>query len=220
MGMSHAYGIFGTGVVGQTLGTKLVELGHRVMMGSREAGNPKALEWAAQCGPNASTGTFADAARFGQTLLNCTKGEASLEALRSVDRTALEGKVLIDTANALDFSEGTPPMLLIANTDSLGESIQREFPEARVVKAFNTCNTSVMTAPQRVPGDHDIFLCGNDPAAKQEVEEMLRSFGWKSVIDLGGIRAARATEALMPIWMILLGKFGSPVFNFHIVRGS
>jgi 8-hydroxy-5-deazaflavin:NADPH oxidoreductase len=213
------FGVLGTGIVGQTLASKLVALGHEVAMGSRTANNEKARQWAAKAGPKGRAGTFKDAAKFGQIVLNCTEGMVSLEALRTVDRKDLAGKVLIDVANPLDGSKGGVPVLSVCNADSLGESIQREFPEARVVKALNTCNCNVMVEPGRVKGDHDLFLCGNDPKAKEQVAALLRDFGWKSVIDLGDISNARGTEQLLPLWMRLYGLFRSPDFNFKIVRG-
>ncbi len=178
-----------------------------------------AQDWKAKSGGGAKIGDFRDAAVFGQILLNCTQGAITLDALRSIDRKHLAGKLLIDVANPLDFSRGNPPTLTICNTDSLGESIQREFTEAKVVKAFNTVNCQVMVDPGRVKGEHDIFICGNDSESKNAVKELLRDFGWKSIIDLGDITNARATEQLMPIWIRLWTQFGTADFiNFKIVR--
>ncbi len=211
-------GVLGTGMVGQALGRKLVELGHEVMLGARSQEHEAAQKWRTQAGPNAKTGDFRQAAAFGEILLNCTQGAISLDVLRSIDRKNLAGKLLIDVANPLDFSHGTPPTLTISNTDSLGESIQREFSETKVVKAFNTVNCQVMVDPTRVKGDHDIFVCGNDSNSKNTVKQLLRDFGWKSIIDLGDITNARATEQLMPIWIRLWRQFGTADFNFRIVR--
>jgi predicted dinucleotide-binding enzyme len=212
-------GILGTGVVGQTLGTKLVQLGHEVKMGSRSAPNEKAAGWAKAAGARASQGTFAEAAAFGDVVFNCTKGESSLEALRRAGAANLDGKVLVDVANPLDFSHGMPPSLTVCNTDSLGEQIQREFPRARVVKTLNTMNANVMINPSLVPGDHDVFVSGNDAAAKAQVRDILeKGFGWRSVIDLGDITSARGTEMLLPIWLRLWGVFGTPNINFHVAR--
>jgi predicted dinucleotide-binding enzyme len=210
------YAVLGTGMVGEALATKLVALGHEVMMGSRTATNEKAQAWAARAGTLARTGTFKDATHYGEVILNCTA--ASLDVLRSVDRSDLKGKVLIDVANPLDFSKGMPPTLSICNDDSLGERIQREFPETRVVKALNTCHCQVMVDPSRVKGDHDLFICGNDQSATEEVQKMLRELGWTSIIDLGDITNARGTEQLLPIWIRLYGLFKTPDFNFKIVR--
>jgi 8-hydroxy-5-deazaflavin:NADPH oxidoreductase len=212
-------GILGTGVVGATIGTKLVQLGHDVRMGAREATNAKAAAWAAPLGERASHGTFADAAAFGELLFNCTAGTASLAALEAAGRDALGAKVLVDVANPLDFSRGFPPTLSVCNADSLGEQIQRAFPELRVVKALNTMNTAVMVDPSRVPGDHDAFLCGNDAGARAQVTAILRDwFGWRHVVDLGDITAARGTEMILPLWLRLYGTFKTGDLNFHVAR--
>jgi predicted dinucleotide-binding enzyme len=207
-------------MVGKTLATRLVSLGHDVMMGSRTADNPKAREWQGRAGERASTGTFADAARHGQLLFNCTQGAASLDALGSTHRADLAGKVLIDVANPLDFSRGMPPSLTICNTDSLGETLQRAFPDLHVVKALNTCNCEVMADPGLVPGEHDVFMCGNSVAAKETVASLLRAFGWRSIIDLGDITEARATEQMLPLWVRLYQLYKTPHFNFKIVRAD
>jgi predicted dinucleotide-binding enzyme len=210
--------ILGTGVVGTTIGTKLVQLGHDVKLGSRTANNEKAAKWVADNGAHASQGTFADAASFGEIVFNCTSGEASLAALGAAGATNLAGKPLVDVANPLDFSKGMPPTLFICNTDSLAEQIQATFPDARVVKTLNTMNAGVMVNPSLVPGEHDVFISGNDAGAKAKVSDLLRSFGWKSIIDLGDISTARGTEMLLPIWLRLWGALKTPQINFHIAR--
>jgi predicted dinucleotide-binding enzyme len=212
--------VLGTGIVGDTIGTKLVQCGHEVKMGSRTATNEKAAAWVKKNGIHASQGTFADAASFGEIAFNCTHGGASLEALNLAGKNNLKNKILIDIANALDFSKGMPPSLVVCNTDSLGEQIQRAFPDTKVIKTLNTMNCNLMVNPGLVAnGDHDIFICGNDEEAKVTVTKILRDwFGWKSIIDLGDITNARATEMLLPIWVRLFGKFQSPNFNFKIVR--
>ncbi len=212
-------GILGTGVVGQTIGGKLVELGHDVKLGSRTATNEKAAKWVEHQGSRASQGTFADAASFGEMVFNCTSGMVSLEALRSAGPANLAGKVLVDVANPLDFSHGMPPTLSVCNSDSLAEQIQREFPDAKVVKALNTMTAGVMVNPSAVPGDHDVFICGNDAGAKSRVSDLLRSFGWRTIVDLGDISAARGAEMVLPIWLRLMLTFKTPTFNFHIARG-
>jgi predicted dinucleotide-binding enzyme len=213
-------GILGTGVVGTTIGTKLVQLGHQVMLGSRTADNPKGTEWAKGAGGNASTGTFADAATFGEILLNCTAGMGSLEALGMAGEENMRGKILIDISNPLDFSKGFPPTLSVCNTDSLGEQIQRAFPETKVVKALNTMTCTVMVNPSLVPGDHNVFLSGNDAGAKDQVASLLTEwFGWKreNIIDLGDITTARGPEMTLPIWLRLMGAMQTPFFNTHVV---
>ena len=212
-------GVFGTGMVGHTLATKLVDLGHDVRMGSRTKDNPKAVAWVEKGGARASQGTFADAAAFGELLVNCTEGQASLAALHAAGAQNLSGKVLIDVSNPLDFSRGMPPSLTVSNTDSMGEQLQREFPELRVVKALNTINCSIMVDPASVAGgDHDVFVSGNDASAKGDVTKLLRSFGWRSIVDLGDITTARGTEAYLLLWIRLYGALGTPSFNVKIVR--
>lgn len=212
-------GILGTGVVGQTIGGKLVALGHDVKLGSRTATNEKAAKWVAQHGSRASQGTFAESASFGEIVFNCTSGMVSLEALRAAGASNLAGKVLVDVANALDFSHGMPPTLSVCNSDSLGEQIQREFPDAKVVKTLNTMNAAVMVNPSAVPGDHDVFVSGNDADAKSRVSSLLQSFGWRTIVDLGDISSARGAEMLLPIWLRLMGAFKTATFNFHLARG-
>lgn len=213
-------GVLGTGMVGQAIATKLTSLDHEVMMGSRSADNEKAVEWAQGAGEGASHGTFADAAAFGELIVNCTAGGASLDALGAADRADLAGKTLLDVANPLDFTQGMPPTLLFCNTDSLGERIQAEFSEARVVKSLNTMNCDVMVDPGLVSGDHNVFVCGNDDAAKRQVADLLESFGWPSanILDLGDITSARGTEMLLSLWLRIYGTMGSGQFNIHVAR--
>ena|ERR1044072_7304905 len=213
-------GVFGTGVAGKTISSRLIELGHEVKMGSRNNPNEKAGEWVASAGKNASQGTFAEAAAFGEIIFNVTKGDATLEVLKAAGEKNLEGKILIDISNPLDFSKGFPPTLSICNNDSLGETIQRAFPNVKVVKTLNTMNCGLMVNPSLVAGDHSVFLSGNDANAKAEVEKMLASFGWseKNMIDVGDITTARGTEQLLPIWVRLYASFGNANFNFHIAR--
>lgn len=212
-------GVLGTGMVGQAIGTKLVQLGHDVKMGARSATNEKAAAWVQSSGLGASQGTFADAAAFGEIVFNCTSGAASLAALEQAGAANLAGKVLIDVSNPLDFSHGMPPSLTVCNTDSLGEQIQRAFPEARVVKTLNTVNCNLMVNAAQLPGEHIVFVSGNDADAKAQVTSILKDwFGWRAVIDLGDITTARAVEMMLPIWISLMGKVGTPTFNFAIVR--
>lgn len=212
--------VLGTGVVGQTLATKLVAIGHAVTMGSRQAGNEKAVAWAASAGDLASQGSFADAAASAPLVINATSGTASVEALTAAGVQNLAGKVLVDVANPLDFSRGMPPTLNPCNTDSLGEQIQRTFPEARVVKSLNTVNCDVMVNPGIVPGPHTMFVAGNDDGAKDEVRALLEGFGWApdDVLDLGDITAARGLEMYLPLWLRLWGATGTGHLNVKVVR--
>ena len=212
------FGVLGSGLVGSTIATKLVSLGHEVKMGSRDAANPKGKAWVDKVGRGASQGTFADAAAFGEIVFNCTNGMGSLDALKSAGDAAFRGKILVDVANPLDFSRGMPPTLFVGNSDSLGETIQRTFPEAKVVKALNTVNASVMVEPSRVRGEHDVFVAGNDAGAKAQVVRLLNDFGWKNVNDVGDITAARATEAYLHLWLRLYGALQTADFNVHVAR--
>lgn len=211
-------GMLGTGQVGTNLGTRLVGIGNEVKLGSRTLSNPKAMEWVKANGSRATAGTFADAAKFGEVVFNCTAGVASLEALKMAGAANLNGKVLVDVANALDFSKGMPPTLTVCNTDSLGEQIQRAFPGAKVVKAFNTMSNVIMVNPGALSEDTEAFLCGNDPQAKAKVVEIMKSFGWKKPIDLGDITGSRGMEMILPLWVRLYGMFQTPNFNYKIVR--
>ena len=212
-------GILGTGVVGKTLGTRLVTLGDNVRMGSRTAGNEKAREWVQQSGDQASEGTFADAAAHGEMVFNCTPGMASLDALNAAGSKNLSGKILVDLSNPLDFSRGMPPTLSVCNTDSVGEQIQRAFPATKVVKTLNTVTAMVMVDPALIPGVHTMFVSGNDSAAKAEVINLLKSgFGWKEVIDLGDIVGARAQEMFLPLWLRLYMTLQTPNVNIRVAR--
>lgn len=210
--------VLGTGMVGNAIGTRLVELGHKVKMGSRSAANEKALEWVRTAGANASQGTFADAAASGEILFNCTSGGGSLDALKQAGEANLKGKVLIDVSNPLDFSKGMPPTLSVCNDDSLAERIQKAFPDLKVVKSLNTMTAPLMVNPaQLAGGDHTVFMSGNDKGAKEKTSEILKGFGWKHIIDLGDITTARGTEMVLPLWLRLWGALQTPMFNYKVV---
>lgn len=224
-------GILGTGMVGQTISAKLVETGHDVMIGTRDVAATLArTETHPYCFPpfsvwhqqnsQAKLGTFAEAVAHGDVLVNATNGTESVHALELAGAANLNGKILIDIANPLDFSQGMPPTLSVCNTDSLGEQIQRAFPGVKVVKTLNTVTAFLMVNPAQVGnGDHTMFVCGNDSAAKIQVIEWLKGwFGWKDVIDLGDITNARGTEMLLPIWVRLFGVLQTGMFNFRIVK--
>ena len=215
------FAILGTGVVGTTIGSALLARGHEVRLGSRTADNDKARAWALSGGASASQGTFADAAAFGEIVFNCTAGVASLSALEAAGSANLDGKIVIDVSNPLDFSKGMPPTLSVCNTDSLGEQIQRAFPTARVVKTLNTVTSAVMVDPSRVPGDHCLFVCGDDPSAKDAVVRGLGGwFGWPAhrILDLGDIGSARGAEMFLPLWVRLMLSLGTADFNLIVAR--
>lgn len=211
-------GIFGTGIVGQTIGNRLIGFGHNVKMGSRLSNNGPARAWAKSAGRQASHGTFTEVAAFGEILFNCTAGRGSLSALEFAHTSDLNNKVLIDVANPLDYSKGYPPTLTVSNTDSLGEQIQRAHPLLRVIKALNTMNVDVMMHPERIHGLHDVFICGNDELAKSTVSELLLELGWESVVDLGDITNARGMEMVLPLWLSVQKKLGTNIFNFRVVK--
>jgi 8-hydroxy-5-deazaflavin:NADPH oxidoreductase len=225
--------ILGTGMVGRMLAEKLVSLRHDVVMGTRnpekgkaskgndERGLPAIGEWL-PLHPQVKLVTQHEAAAFRDLVINATNGMGAISALTNAGKENLKGKLLLDVSNPLDFSKGMPPSLWVCNTDSLGEMIQREFPETKVVKGFNTMTAYLMVNPSLVPGDHTAFICGNDDEAKKVVRNLMNSFGWKdtNIIDLGDITAARGTEQVLPIWVRLMGKFSNPVFNFSIVKGT
>jgi 8-hydroxy-5-deazaflavin:NADPH oxidoreductase len=211
------FGVLGTGVVGLTISNRLAELGHQVMIGTRDPS--KSGDKLKSKDEAIKVGTFAEAAAFGEILFNATAGVASLDALRTAGENNLDSKVLVDIANPLDASKGMPPSLFVSNTDSLGEQVQRTFPNVKVVKALNMMNATVMVDPQTVGGgDHDIFVCGNDAGAKGKVIRILREFGWLHITDLGDISAARGMEMYLPIWLRLWGALGTGMFNIKVVR--
>jgi predicted dinucleotide-binding enzyme len=224
-------GVLGTGMVGRTIAGKLAELGHEVVVGTRDPaatlarqepdfmGNPPYAAWQGEH-PAVRLAGLAEAAAHGELVVNATSGGATLEALRQAGAANLDGKVLVDVANPLDFSQGMPPSLSVANTDSLAECIQREFPAARVVKTLNTVNASLMVDPGLVGGgDHTVFVSGNDPEAKALVTGLLtEGFGWRDVVDLGDITTARGPEMLLPLWLRLMGSLGTPMVNVKVVR--
>jgi len=225
--------VIGTGGVGQTIASKLLSLGHQVMIGTRNVaeklsrqakdgyGNPPFAEWH-KLNEKAKLGSFAEAAAFGELIINATQGGNSVNALKLADPKNLNGKILIDIANPLDFSKGMPPSLMpeLSNTNSLGEEIQKTFPLTKVVKTLNTMWAGLMVNPSMVNnGDHTNFICGNDQEAKQTVKSLLTELGWKNenILDLGDITSARGTEAILPIWLRIMGTKQSAAFNFKVV---
>ena len=223
----------GTGGVGQAYASKFIILGQEVMMGTRNVsqklaetakdgyGNPPFSEWHSK-NTAVKLGNFEDAAIFGEIILNATMGVNSVNALKMAGIKNLNGKILIDVANPLDFRNGMPPSLLpeLSNTNSLGEEIQKTFPDVKVVKTLNTMWNGLMVNPAMLNGgDHNVFICGNSSEAKEDVKEILQSFGWqdKNILDLGDISAARGTEMYLPLWLRILSTTGNGAFNIKIV---
>ncbi|HYM90422.1 MAG TPA: NAD(P)-binding domain-containing protein [bacterium] len=210
-------GILGTGDVGRALGNGCISRGHDVMMGSREATNEKARAWAAEAGPRASAGTFAEAAKFGEVAVVATLWSGTENALRLAGPENLAGKVVIDATNPLRFTEGKPPSLALGHTDSGGEQVQRWLTGARVVKAFNIVGNAHMVDPRFPGGPPDMFICGNDAQAKQTVTALLTAFGWNT-IDIGGIEGARLLEPLCILWVLYGVRSGSWNYAFKLLR--
>jgi len=223
-------GIFGTGEVGRALGSALARNGHEVMLGTRDIGRKmkeKAPEkdalafsgWLARH-KKILLGTFADAACHGEFLMNATAGHASLEALSKVKPSDLKGKIMIDVSNALGPWGDGPMELFVANTDSLAERIQRAHPGVRLVKALNTVSAHLMVNPAGLAGgDHDVFIAGNDSGARDRVVRFLRTeFGWKTVLDLGDLTAARGMEMMIMAWIKIWTELGTADFNFKVAR--
>jgi 8-hydroxy-5-deazaflavin:NADPH oxidoreductase len=222
--------VLGTGIVGRTIAGKLSELGHVVVVGTRDPeatiartdadamGNPPYSAWQAEH-PAVRLAPFAEAGAFGELVVLATNGSGSLDALTQAGEENLAGKVLLDVSNPLDFSQGFPPSLFVKDTDSLAEQIQRAFPAARVVKSLNTMTAAVMVDPGRVGGgDHSVFVSGNDPEAKRTVVSLLEEFGHTDVVDLGDLSTARGVEMYLPLWLRMMAVVGTPFFNIKVVR--
>ena len=219
-------GVLGSGSVGQALAGKLAELGHDVVLGTRDPANvaekkgyaPSLGEWLATVAGAARLGTFAAAAAHGELIVNALNGLVAVETLQPL-AASLAGKVMIDITNPLDFSRGMPPSVLTYDGASLAEAIQQALPDARVVKSLNTLTAALMVNPRQLAGgDHTVFVAGDDAAAKAEVSELLRTFGWSDILDMGGLAAARGLELWLPLWLQLFGVLGRPSFNLKIVR--
>ncbi|WNJ16651.1 NAD(P)-binding domain-containing protein [Pontibacter sp. G13] len=214
--------VLGSGNVGQTIGSRLIELGYEVVMGTRNIQNEKAQHWVAQHTAQVASHTiFETAAQQAENIVfNCTNGSHTLEALHMTTAEALAGKILVDLSNSLDFSQGMPPTLLVQNKDSLGEQIQREFPEARVIKSLNTLNAKLMLNPRNLNESHMVFLSGNEPAAKTQFGILLQKAGWEphEIVDLGDISSSRGPEMFLPLWLRIYQSIGTADFNIKIVK--
>lgn len=217
-------GILGTGVVGQTICTALINKGHEVLLGSRTATNEKAIAWVAQNGSKAKNGTFEEAAAFAELIFLCLNGTGAVDAVQQAGNHNFSRKVVIDVTNPLDFSNGMPPSLLpeYSNTWSLGEEIQKHLEDAKVVKALNTVTAKLMVNAALVnDGNHNLFICGNDIDAKNKVKHLLaENFNWKpeNILDLGDIKYARMTEGIVPFWVSIMQQQGTAMFNYLVVR--
>ena len=223
--------VLGTGMVGRAHAARLTELGHTVTIGTRDPeqlrlrtdqdamGNPPFSEWHADH-TAVNVASLSAAAGTGELIINALNGAVSVPALTDLTE-AIGDKVVLDLANPLDFSQGSPPTLFVSNTDSLGEQIQAALPKAKVVKTCNTTTASVQVNPASVAeADHHIFVSGNDAAAKRAVTALLQEYGWKHIIDLGDITTARGQEMLLPLWLRLFGTLNTPNFNFKVVQAN
>jgi 8-hydroxy-5-deazaflavin:NADPH oxidoreductase len=210
--------VLGTGVAGRNVAGRLAELGHDVTLGTRDPDATRAREDYEEV-PGAGLATFADAARDADLVVNATNGGATLDVLSLTGADNLAGKVLLDLSNPLDFSRGMPPTLLVKDTDSLAEQVQRGYPDTRVVKALNTMNNALMVHPETLAdGGHTTFVAGDDAGAKSVVTGLLTELGHRDVIDLGDLTGARGMEMVLPLWVRLMGTLGTAHFQFKVVR--
>lgn len=211
--------VLGTGVVGRTLAPRFAELGHTVVIGTRDPAATSEKEdyaaWAA-AHPEVGLATFAGAAETASLVVNATNGEASLAVLAQAGE--LGGKIVLDISNGLDFSGGFPPLITFPQDDSMAEQIQRAHPAALVVKSLNTMTADVMAYPEQLPDPGTVFVSGDDSHAKEAVAGLLRQLGHTDIVDLGDVTTARGTEWLMPAWLRVMGAVGSPIFNWKVVR--
>jgi 8-hydroxy-5-deazaflavin:NADPH oxidoreductase len=209
-------GVLGSGMVAQGLSARLAELGHDVVIGTRDAEKLRGWQSSNQ---KVLIGSFADTAAYGDMLFNATNGAGSLNALVMAGEANLADKILVDVSNPLDFSNGFPPSLTVFGTDSLAEQIQRAFPNTRVVKTLNTVAARVMTHPLEVAnGDHHVFISSDDADAKEQVTSLLQSFGWIHIFDLGDLSTARGTEAYVMLWVRLYGSLNTGMINIKIMK--
>lgn len=220
--------VLGTGMVGRAHAARIAGLGHNVVIGTRDVsktssseevdsmGNPASSVWLKEH-QNIKLATFMEAAKKAELIINALKGDITLNILKTL-KESLNGKILIDITNPLDFSQGMPPFLSISNTNSLGEEIQKALPLVKVVKGFNTLNANLQVNPKLLAdGNHTLFISGNDESAKIVVTKLAQSYGWNDIIDLGDITTARGTEMYLPLWLRLWGKLQIPNFNIKVV---
>ena len=209
-------GVLGSGMVAQGLSARLAELGHNVVIGTRD---PDKLRGWQSSNQRVLIGSFADTAAHGEMVFNATDGAGSLNALTMAGDANLSDKILVDVSNPLDYSNGFPPSLTVFGKDSLAEQIQRAFPMTKVVKTLNTVTARVMTHPLELAnGDHHVFISANDADAKARVSDLLRTFGWIHIFDLGDLSTARGTEAYLLLWVRLYGSLNTGMINIKIMK--
>lgn len=226
--------VIGTGMVGRSISAKLAQLGHKVVMGTRDIektyahtetdmfGNIPFSQWQ-QDNSSVELNTFSEAAANAELLFVCTHGSNSKAVLELTGRENLKGKTIIDLSNGLVFGEvGEQPKLDPVNTNSVGEQLQAAFPEANIVKTLNNIQHTVMVNPALVQGSHNVFISGESENAKSDVKSILRSFGWQTeqIVDLGGITYSRAMEMNVLLWWRMYELLGNGEFNFQIMNKS
>jgi len=210
-------GIIGSGVVGQQLGLGFLRIGHEVKIGTRDT--LKLTEWKQKAGANASVGSFADAAAFGEVIILATLWGGTKSAIESAEKDNLKNKILIDITNPLDFSQGVPPKFAVEIGNSGGEQVQKWLPDTKVVKAFNTISAYIMISPVREEGgDPDLFIAGNDENAKKQVTQFAAQIGWKSIVDMGDISQSYWLEAFAMLWIQYGFKFNNWTHAFKLMK--
>ncbi len=210
-------GVLGTGDVGKVLGAGFAGEGHDVKIGSREPQSEKVKEWVTKTGAHASSGTFAEAAKFGDLVVIATSWSGTENAIKLAGPESFKGKVVIDATNPLKVAPNAPPSLAIGHTDSAGEQVQRWLPGAHVVKCFNTVGNAHMVKPSFPGGPPDMFLCGNDEGAKKTVADVCKAFGW-GVVDIGGIEGSRLLEPMCILWVNYGIRTGTWNHAFKLLR--
>jgi 8-hydroxy-5-deazaflavin:NADPH oxidoreductase len=213
MTQSLNIGVLGSGTAGQTLATGFLGHGHAVMIGSRDPA--KLQDWLRHAGSQAQVGSFVGTAQFGELVVLSVNGRAAEDVIRLAGIENLNGKIVLDASDPLDFSSGRPG-LFVGTTDSLGERIQRLIPNAYVVKGLNIVQADVMINPSLSGGDPDMFIAGDSDEAKRTVRGLLREFGWP-VIDMGGIESARWLEAISLAWVVYSHRTGKTHHAFKLV---
>jgi 8-hydroxy-5-deazaflavin:NADPH oxidoreductase len=219
-------GIVGSGDVGRRLADGLLDLGHQVKIGTRDTSKMEVVQWIDEHrkkgrkeSENASVGSFAEAASFGDDLIVLsTSWSGTSNAIQMAGPNNLKGKVVIDTTNPLDFSQGLPPRMAVGHTDSAAEINQRSLPGTKLVKAFNIVGNPHMVHPDFPGGPPTMFICGNDEEAKKMViESILTPFGWET-IDIGGLEGARLLEPLAMLWITHYFRTGTGNHAFKLLR--
>ncbi|MFL5823082.1 MAG: NADPH-dependent F420 reductase [Solirubrobacteraceae bacterium] len=212
-------GVLGSGEVGRQLAGGFSSRGHEVMIGSRDPSKSDLREWLSGAGAGVQAGTFQQTAEHGELLVLAVLGDAAEAAIADAGPENFSGKVVIDAMNPLDFSSGFPPSLSISGQDSLGERVQHALPDAQVVKAFNTIGNQYFVDPQFSQGSPTMLIAGDHEDAKRAVTDVLASFGWSDVVDIGGIQGSRELEAICIAWVKIGGARGAFDHGFKLLVG-